>query len=381
MINQQPSQRQAPHNVRVELGARSYDIYIEDDCTARACAFVRNDYAGKSIFVIADQAVNSLCADAVVAALKPDFDKVELYSVPSGEASKSVDMYGDILQWLACQGARRDSLIIAIGGGVIGDLAGFIAASYMRGVDFIQIPTTLLAQVDSSVGGKTAINIAAGKNLVGAFYQPKAVFCSSSILKSLPVREMRSGYAEIYKYGLLWDAGFMVWLHDNAARLLAHEADAVHYAVQRCCEIKAEIVAQDERESGLRALLNLGHTFAHVLETLCGYDDRLRHGEAVSIGMCLAAELSEKLGFIDAEDALTVSRHLKSLSMPTSYGDIANRPKTSVDEMVTLMYRDKKASAQGITFIVLERLGKAGCHSNVSENMLRDVLERFIENA
>lgn len=369
------------HELRVDLDARSYDIYIENDCKSRACAFVRSHYAGKSIFVIADQAVDAVCTQDMLAALTDDFDVVRLFNVPSGEASKSVAMYADILQWLACEGARRDSLIVAIGGGVVGDLAGFVAASYMRGVDFIQMPTTLLAQVDSSVGGKTAINIAAGKNLVGAFYQPKAVFCSSAALTSLPAREMRSGYAEIYKYGLLWDVDFMAWLHENAARILAHDADAVHYAVQRCCEIKAEIVAQDERESGLRALLNLGHTFAHVLEALCGYDDRLRHGEAVSIGLCIAADLSAQLGLISEDDSANVAQHLKSLSMPTTYTDITDRPEMKVDEMVALMYRDKKANAQGITFVVLERLGKAVCNNEITEEMLRDVLGRFIAKA
>ena len=302
--------------VNVALGARSYDIYIENDSLERATRFVASHYAGKSIFIITDQAVRSVCTDELVAALQNDFSDIKQFDVPSGEASKSVPMYGEILQWLACEGARRDSLIVAIGGGVVGDLAGFVAASYMRGIDFIQIPTTLLAQVDSSVGGKTAINIAAGKNLVGAFYQPKAVFCSSRALKSLPPREMRAGYAEIYKYGLLWDVSFMLWLHENGGRLLAHDAEAVHYAVGRCCEIKAEIVAKDERESGLRALLNLGHTFGHVLETLCEYDDRLRHGEAVSVGMCLAAELSEVMGHISADDTRSVVAHLKSVSLP-----------------------------------------------------------------
>jgi 3-dehydroquinate synthase len=378
MNTQQHSVESVHQCVSVALGERSYDIFIEDDCLGRAAGFVASHYKGRSIFIIADQAVSKICTDDLASALHNDFAEVKQFSVPSGEASKSVALYGDILQWLACEGARRDSLIIAVGGGVVGDLAGFVAASYMRGIDFIQIPTTLLAQVDSSVGGKTAINIAAGKNLVGAFYQPKAVFCSSKVLRSLPAREMRAGYAEIYKYGLLWDAGFMHWLHDNAPRLLAHDADAVHYAVQRCCEIKAEIVAKDERESGLRALLNLGHTFGHVLETLCGYDDRLRHGEAVSIGMCLAADLSAVLGLISDDEKRNVAAHLKSVSLPTSYKDVSNRPETSVDEMMALMLRDKKANASGVTFIVLESLGRAVTNNTVSEADLRDVLARFI---
>jgi 3-dehydroquinate synthase len=370
-----------PHKVAVSLADRSYEISIGAGLFDEAYDFLASRYSNKSIFVITDQAIISLFAQNFIDGLSNKGPDALVYSVPSGEGSKSIKQYWDLLEWLARSGAKRDSLIIALGGGVIGDLAGFVAASYMRGIAFIQIPTTLLAQVDSSVGGKTAVNIPAGKNLVGAFYQPQQVFCDSALLKTLPEREMRAGYAEIYKYGLLWDADFMHWLHENGAQLLKHDEAALHYAVKRCCEIKAEIVSKDEKESNIRALLNLGHTFAHALEALCLYDDRLRHGEAVSIGMCMAADLSYTLGHLSQGDVQDVVAHLKSVGLPTGYSDIKNKPEISTEAMLTLMLRDKKANAEGITFIAMERLGKAVVDTQVPEAKLREVLDRFISAA
>ena len=366
--------------VSVALAARSYTIYIGEHLTPQVIDYLKSQYAGKSLYILTDDIVCDLYAVALRGQLKQHgFEKCYLHAVPSGEKSKSVESYAACLSWLAANGAKRDSLIIALGGGVVGDLAGFVAASYMRGIDFIQMPTTLLAQVDSSVGGKTAINIAEGKNLVGAFYQPKAVFCDSEVLKTLPEREMRAGYAEIYKYGLLWDAQFMAWLDDgHGAALLAHDQNDVHEAVKRCCEIKAEIVSEDEHEGGVRALLNLGHTFGHALEALCAYDDRLRHGEAVAIGMCLAARFSVRLGLITADDAAHIEAHLKSVGLPTAYADITDAPAINVDDMLSVMAKDKKAHAKGINFIVLKALGTAFITAKYQEDDLKAVLQEFI---
>tara|TARA_R110002124_G_scaffold64985_2_gene177654 strand:- start:464266 stop:465396 length:1131 start_codon:yes stop_codon:yes gene_type:complete len=366
------------NKVTVSLADRSYDIGIGADLFDEAYDFLAARYQNKSLFIITDEALTPLFAQKFIEGLRQKNQSVLVYNVPSGESSKSIQQYGEILEWLAQSGAKRDSLIIALGGGVIGDLAGFVAASYMRGIAFIQMPTTLLAQVDSSVGGKTAVNIPAGKNLVGAFYQPQHVFCDTALLKTLPEREMRAGYAEIYKYGLLWDVDFMHWLHEHGEALLAHDSAALQYAVKRCCEIKAEIVSKDEKESNIRALLNLGHTFGHALEALCLYDDRLRHGEAVSIGMCLAADLSYALGHLSKADVQDITRHLRLVGLPTQYSDIKDKPDISTNDMLALMSRDKKANAQGIAFITMKKLGCAVVNTQVPEMKLREVLDRFV---
>ncbi len=366
--------------VDVHLAARSYKIYIGCNLNEQIADFIADYYGDKSLFILCDTSVEELYARPLTEALRAKgVDAPHIYSVPSGEQSKSVHIYADCLSWLAQEGARRDSLIIAVGGGVIGDLAGFVAASYMRGIDFIQVPTTLLAQVDSSVGGKTAINIPEGKNLVGAFYQPKAVFCDSAVLKTLPMRELRAGYAEIYKYGLLWDSAFMAWLEDgHAEALLKHDLHAVHYAVKRCCEIKAEIVSQDEREGGVRALLNLGHTFGHALEALCSYDDRLRHGEAVAIGMCLAARFSAKLGYLSSADVEIIEAHIRRVGLPSQYADIPDAPEITVDDMMKVMAKDKKADAKGINFVVMQALGRTKVTSSYAADDLHNVLHEFL---
>lgn len=367
--------------VNVGLGERAYDIFIGARLTSVIVDFIKQKYSDKNIFIVSDDNVYEAYTHRLIEKLGNEGLNIPCYKIKPGEESKSLSVFGNVLGWLAKHNARRDSLIIAVGGGVIGDLVGFVASSYMRGIDFIQVPTTLLAQVDSSVGGKTAINIDAGKNLVGAFYQPKAVFCDFHVFKTLPDREIRSGYAEVYKYGLLWDREFKNWLDINALDIFAGDFEAMQYAIARCCEIKAEIVAQDEREGGVRALLNLGHTFGHALEALCQYDDRLRHGEAVSIGMCMAADLSVLLGLINESEALSVRDHLKGVNLLISFNDIENCPVFSCDDFIGYVAKDKKAEASRLVFVVLESLGKAVVRKDIDLELVKSVINKYLLEA
>lgn len=294
--------------------------------------------------------------------------------VPAGEATKLFSSYESVVDQLLEKSIQRKSLIVAVGGGVVGDLAGFVAATVLRGVDFIQVPTTLLSMVDSSVGGKTGINSKHGKNLVGAFYQPKEVLVDIDVLKTLPDREMRAGYAEIVKYGLLGNKDFFEWLEVNGRHVLARDDDALLYAIETSCRMKADIVCRDEKETtGLRAQLNLGHTFGHALEAAAGYDGRLLHGEAVSIGMVLAARLSVRLKLISCGDAQRVEAHLKSCGLMTEIRDIPNFT-TSVECLLSSMAKDKKVTASGIGFIVLKSLGASFTKTDVPMDYVVDIL-------
>jgi 3-dehydroquinate synthase len=267
----------------------------------------------------------------------------------------------------------RGDVITAFGGGVVGDLAGFAAAIYKRGVDFVQIPTTLLAQVDSSVGGKTAINAAQGKNLIGLFHQPRIVIADTALLASLPRRELLAGYAEVVKYGALGDAGFFEWLENNGVRALAGDKDSLIYAVAHSCRMKAAIVARDEREIGERALLNLGHTFGHALEAATGFSDRLIHGEGVAIGTALAFRLSVRLELCSGQDAERFTRHLKAVGLPSAISDIPGRRPTS-EALVAAMAHDKKVKDGKLTFVLLRGLGQAFVTSEVPLDAVKDVL-------
>lgn len=358
--------------LQVDLLSRSYPIYIGENILARSPFYLPDGFQGK-IFIVTDANVGKIHA----AELRKNLASAEIYEIEPGEQSKSFAVYQDILEWMIEKGANRQSVIIALGGGVVGDLAGFVAASVLRGLRFIQMPTTLLAQVDSSVGGKTGINTKFGKNLVGAFYQPQSVIIDIDTLKTLPKREILAGYGEIVKYGLLGDADFFNWLEINGANLIDGDRDALVYAIEKSCSMKAEIVRQDEfEETGLRALLNLGHTFAHALETACQYDGRLLHGEAVGIGLVLAARLSAALRMISQEEARRVEAHLKSVSMMTEISHIKPKINQSAEEIFQLMKKDKKVTSEGINFVLLESLGRA-----VSKHAPDDAVLQIVERS
>ncbi|MDF0605919.1 3-dehydroquinate synthase [Neisseriaceae bacterium TC5R-5] len=288
-------------------------------------------------------------------------------TLPDGEQYKDWTTLNLIFDALLSQHCERKTTLLALGGGVIGDMTGFAAACYQRGAPFIQIPTTLLAQVDSSVGGKTAINHPHGKNMIGAFYQPQVVIADMDLLSTLPERELSAGLAEVIKYGLLGDMHFIEWLENNMARLRARDLDALQYAVQRSCEMKAEIVAQDEKEHGIRALLNLGHTFGHAIETGMGYGAWL-HGEAVAVGMVLATAASAELGWLNNSDVARVCRLIQSAGLPIT------APAMPLAQWQELMSHDKKVEAGTTRFVLLQQLGKATIHTGLSAAILAKVL-------
>jgi 3-dehydroquinate synthase len=365
--------------VTVSLSDRSYPILIGKQLLGRAGMWLPEDIAKRKVFIITDEHVADPHAALVQAAVRDVAAQVMTYVLPAGEKTKSFTFLQQTIEWMIENGANRQSLIIAIGGGVVGDLAGFCAASLLRGVDFIQIPTTLLAQVDSSVGGKTGINSASGKNLIGAFYQPKAVVIDLDTLETLPEREIKAGYAEILKYGLLGDIRFFEWLEANGEKLCAKDPEALAYAIETSCKMKAEIVRQDEREeTGLRALLNLGHTFAHALETSCEYDGRLLHGEAVGIGLVLAGRLSEKLGYIQPAESSRIQKHLSSLKMMTEIRDINPPVNANAEQLLSLMQKDKKATADGLNFVVLQATGRARLDKSASRDQVLGILKESL---
>ncbi|MEO1265799.1 MAG: 3-dehydroquinate synthase, partial [Pseudomonadota bacterium] len=302
-------------------------------------------------------------------------------TVAPGEASKSLPVLARVCDELLGSGLERGDLVIALGGGVIGDLAGFAAAIVRRGVGFVQIPTSLLAQVDSSVGGKTGINAAAGKNLLGAFHQPSLVLADIKTLETLPDRQLRAGYGEVVKYGLLGDAEFFHWLDDNRERFARRDLDVLHRAVVRSVEMKAEIVSRDEREAGDRALLNLGHTFGHALEAWAGYSDRLLHGEAVAIGMAQAFRFSEHLGRAPPQTAARVAAHLKSVGLPTRIADIPGGEMPSRDELLALMAQDKKVRDGQLTFILTRAIGAAEIARDVPQDVVSEFLDTEVVSA
>ncbi|MEM7776589.1 MAG: 3-dehydroquinate synthase, partial [Pseudomonadota bacterium] len=279
--------------------------------------------------------------------------------VPPGERAKCWAEVERVCDELLALGLERADVLIALGGGVVGDLAGFAAAVIRRGIAFVQVPTTLLAQVDSSVGGKTGINTPRGKNLIGAFHQPALVLADVSSLATLPKREVRAGYAEVVKYGLLGDAAFYRWLDDNREGVLSRDPASIVHAVTRSVDMKSDIVARDERETGDRALLNLGHTFGHALEAWAGYSDRLLHGEAVAIGMCQAFRFSEQLGLVAPQTAAQVASHIKSVGLPTRIDDIQGDATPTIDEIIALMRQDKKVVDGELTLVLARAIGSA----------------------
>lgn len=345
-------------HVHVDLGPRSYDIRIQAGCLTDAGQqlgrWLQTIPATLRVLVVTDAAVQSLHAAAVVASLQSAGAEVRLAAVPSGEQSKSWQQVQALYDALVDMAADRRTVVAAVGGGVVGDLAGFVAATYARGLRFIQIPTTLLSMVDSSVGGKTGINHARGKNLIGAFHQPAGVLVDTSTLDTLPDREYRSGLAEVVKYGVILDADFFAWLEQHTAALNARDTDALRYVVARSCQLKADVVQQDELEtSGLRAVLNYGHTFGHAFEALAGYGTLL-HGEAVSIGMICASRLAERLGRVTAVDTARQRSLLTALQLPV---DVPADLRGRQDEIVQCMLLDKKTEGRELRFVLPSRLG------------------------
>ncbi|RLL70951.1 3-dehydroquinate synthase [Paenirhodobacter hankyongi] len=360
--------------VRVELGSRSYDVRLGAGLIAGAGAEIAPLLRRKRVAVITDETVGALHLQALRAGLG-DIEMVSL-ALPAGEGTKCWASLERACEWLLEQKVERKDVVIAFGGGVIGDLVGFAAAILRRGVRFVQIPTTLLAQVDSSVGGKTGINVTAGKNLIGAFHQPSLVLADIALLGTLTARDFLAGYGEVVKYGLLGDPLFFEWLEDMGPKLAAGDIEARQRAVKRSVEMKAEIVARDETEEGDRALLNLGHTFCHALEAATGYGDRLLHGEGVAIGCALAFELSQRLGLCSQEAPSRVRAHLKAMGMKTDLADIPS-DLPDAEGLIALMAQDKKVLDGKMRFILARGIGEAFVTSDVP----RDVLKRLLEDA
>jgi 3-dehydroquinate synthase len=348
----------ALRTIRVGLDARAYDVLVGPDLLAEAGARIAPFAPRGRVAVITDATVQAALGDRLAAGLASGGLRADWLALPPGEATKCMAQLERAVGWLLDLKFGRDDLVVAFGGGVIGDLVGFAAAIAKRGMDFVQIPTTLLAQVDSSVGGKTGINAPQGKNLIGAFHQPRLVLADVDALATLPRRELLAGYGEVAKYGLLGDAAFFEWLEVNAAAALAGDRDRLIAAIARCVEMKAEIVARDEFETGDRALLNLGHTFGHALETATGYSDRLLHGEGVAIGCGLAFELSQRLGLCPQEAPSRVRAHLRAMGMTATLADIPG-PLPDADSLVGLMANDKKARDGRIAFVLADDIGAA----------------------
>jgi 3-dehydroquinate synthase len=364
-----------PDRLRVDLGERAYDILIGDGLLERAGELLAPILRLPRAVLVTDRHLaETPHPERLERSLARAGVAVRRVTLPPGEATKGMDQLERLLDDLLAHGAERRLTVIAMGGGVVGDLAGFAAAILLRGVDYVQVPTTLLAQVDSAVGGKTGINSRHGKNLIGAFHQPRAVLIDTGTLATLPERELKAGYAEVVKYGLIRDARFFDWLEANGPAVLAGDPRAQAHAIRRSLAIKAAIVVADERETGTeRALLNFGHTFAHAYEALAGYGGGLLHGEAVSIGMGQALRLSHRLGHLSGQDAERARRHLERLAMPLRPADLGLGPFPT-DGLLAAMGRDKKVQDARLRFILLRRIGDAYLSADVPEAAVREVL-------
>ena len=361
--------------VHVDLGARSYDVRIGTGLIERAGQAIAPLLKRPRVAVLTDETVGALHLDALRAGLG-DVAMTAL-ALPAGEATKGWDQFSRAVDWLLAEKVERRDVVIAFGGGVIGDLAGFAAAVLRRGVRFVQIPTSLLAQVDSSVGGKTGINSTHGKNLIGAFHQPALVLADIGVLGTLTPRDFLSGYGEVVKYGLLGDAAFFAWLEGNGPALAAGDVALRQYAVRRSVEMKARIVERDETEEGDRALLNLGHTFCHALETATGYSGRLLHGEGVAIGCALAFELSQRLGLCSQEEPSRVRAHLRAMGMKADLADIPG-DLPDAEGLLALMAQDKKVVDGKLRFVLARGIGAAFVASDVPGDAVKSVLEEAL---
>ncbi len=359
------------NKISVALGERSYDIIIDKNAIEFLSKFLTQKNYSK-IFIITDENVAKLH----LARLETVLPKTETIITKAGEQTKSFSFLEKICEEILAKGIDRKSLIIAFGGGVIGDLAGFIASILLRGIDFIQIPTTLLAAVDSSVGGKTAINSKAGKNLIGSFFQPQLVLCDLNFLKTLPAREVKAGYAEVVKYGFIRDENFFEFLEKNYQRIFVHDEEVLKKIITRSCEIKAQIVGRDERESSERALLNFGHTFGHIFETETSYSDEILHGEAVALGMVMAAKMSQNFGFIAEKDFSRIASHLQDCGFVIDPKKI--RKSWNEENLTRHLFKDKKNEGQNLTFILLKKIGEAEVKKSVPLAEFEKVLREFL---
>lgn len=354
------------HTLHVDLAERSYPIYIGKDLFSEADLLARH-VSGNQVAIVSNETVAPLYVDRVRAALDSATQITDII-LPDGEQYKTLDNLSVIFDRLLAEGHNRTTTIIAVGGGVVGDMAGFAASAYQRGVNFIQIPTTLLSQVDSSVGGKTGVNHPLGKNMIGAFYQPQCVLIDTDTLQTLPEREFAAGMAEVVKYGLISDEPFYRWLHEHASNLLAREEAALSEAIERSCANKAAVVAADEREGGVRAILNLGHTFGHAIETAQGYGEWL-HGEAVAVGMCLALRLSADLGRVSEAEVLAFEQLMKRLSLPTKAPS-----DMTAEQFMQLMGRDKKVIDGELRLVLLEAIGSAEVRADTPIAQIEKIL-------
>lgn len=365
--------------VEVDLADRRYAIRVGAGLIAAAGAELADLIDGRQVIVIADEGLAGHHLGALEGALRQSaVRRMDILTTPAGEAGKTFERYQDLCERALALGIDRRTLLVAFGGGVVGDLAGFVAASLLRGLDFVQIPTTLLAQVDSSVGGKTGINTRYGKNLVGAFHQPRRVLIDTGVLDSLPRRELLAGYAEVAKYGAIGDREFFEWLERHGPAVIEGDAAARRRAIVASCRAKAEVVAGDEREQagGRRALLNFGHTFAHALEAMAGYDGSLLHGEAVALGMVLAARLSVETGPCSGQDADRLARHLSAVGLATDLDAVDPGRGWTADALLAHMTKDKKARDGRIVFVLLDALGAARVRDDVDPALARALLTR-----
>jgi len=352
--------------LNVDLGDRSYPIHIGAGLLGQT-ELILPHLVQKRVMIVTNTTVAPLYLAQLTATLEAGGVAVASVVLPDGEVYKNWETLNLIFDALLTVRAERKTTLIALGGGVVGDMTGFAAASYQRGVPFIQIPTTLLSQVDSSVGGKTGINHPLGKNMIGAFYQPKLVLADTDTLKTLPARELSAGLAEVIKYGLIWDTEFLAWLEANMDKLRALDPVAITHAIFRSCEIKAQVVGQDEREGGIRAILNLGHTFGHAIETGMGYGNWL-HGEAVAAGMVMAAETSQRMGWLAEADVARIRALIRAAGLPDAAPDLG------VDTWLDYMGRDKKVEGGKMRFVLLKKLGEAVIAADVPSDVLTGVL-------
>ena len=370
-----PRSEQDRETVRVELGPRSYDVLVGAGLVEQAGRHMAPLLPGRSAVVVTDRVVAEHYLDAALGSLQEAGFSCSHLIVEAGERSKDMGTLGGVLEDILDCGIERSTVLVALGGGVIGDLTGFAASILLRGVPFVQIPTTLLAQVDSGVGGKTGVNSAHGKNLIGTFYQPRLVLADVATLGTLPLRERSAGYAEIVKYGLIDDPEFFAWLERNGPALVDGDRRLLRSAVAHSCRAKARIVAADERERGTRALLNLGHTFAHALEAEAGYDGSLLHGEAVAYGIVLAHQLSATLGLCSEDDAARVAAHFRAVGLP-SEADALPAITWDTSALIERMKHDKKVQDGRMTFVLTHGIGQAFLSQDVPHGALRALLDR-----
>jgi 3-dehydroquinate synthase len=359
--------------VPVALGGRAYDVHIGPGLLDRAGPLIAPFARRGRVAVVTDETVAALHLPRLLRSVETAGITAACVVLPPGEQTKSFEWLERLSDQLLAQELERGDLVVALGGGVVGDLTGFAAAIYKRGIDFVQIPTTLLAQVDSSVGGKTAIDTPRGKNLIGAFHQPRLVLADLDVLNTLPDRELRCGHAEVIKHGLLGDAGFFRWIERNTPAVLARDPEALAHVVRRSVEMKAEIVAEDEREAGRRALLNLGHTFGHAFEAEVGFGEALLHGEAVGLGLALAFRFSASLGHCGALDASAAASAVRLAGLPARLADVPGHP-FSADRLIGHMAQDKKASGGALTFILARGIGDAFVAKAVEPEAVRRFL-------